>query len=68
MKLAVDPSREHTEGVADEIDTARPEVAAADTAYVGPPTVAETGEREVNAIDCEPLPTVKDCWAWGAAS
>ena len=44
--------------------TARPELAVAETVYVGPPTVALPGAVEVNAIVCELFPGVEtenDC-------
>ena len=44
--------------------TVRPELAVAETAYVGPPTVAPVGAVEVNVIVCELFPGVEtenDC-------
>jgi hypothetical protein len=61
MKLTVDPATEHTEGVPEEKDTASPEEATAETAYVGPPTLGELGGVEVKVICCDPLPTATDC-------
>src|SRR5665213_3434613 len=60
-KLTVDPESEQTEGVAEEKGTGRPEDAVAATVYVEPPTVAEPGVADVNAIVCDPLPTANDC-------
>ena len=50
--------------------TARPELAAAETEYVAPPTVAAEGAVDVNVIDCglaDGATTVNDCCTWVAA-
>lgn len=46
--------------------TTRPDVAVADTAYAGSPTVAPLGGVEVKLIDWGASATANDCCACGA--
>src|SRR6188508_1569629 len=63
----VEPETLHTNGLPDENETARPELAFAATMYVGPPTYAPLGGDVVKLIVCGPLATANDCETCGAA-
>src|SRR5829696_7546308 len=67
VKDTVEPERLHTEGLPDENDTARPELALAATAYTGPPTYVPLGGDVVKLIACGPLATANDWETCGAA-
>ena len=63
----VEPDTPHTEGLPEEKATARPELAAAVTVYVGPPVAAPPGGVEVKLIVWPAMFTAKDWETCGAA-
>jgi hypothetical protein len=67
-KATVEPAMLHTpEPAASTVSvTGRPELAAAVTVYVVPPTVAAAGGGEAKLIVWASRPMAKDCWASGA--
>ena len=62
----VEPDTPHTEGLPEEKVTARPELAAAVTVYVGPPVAAPLGGADVKLIVWPARFTTKDCETWEA--
>jgi hypothetical protein len=63
----VEPDTLQIEGLPEENVTARPELAAAVTAYVGPPTPAPLGGEDVKLIVWPTRLTAKDCVTGAAA-